>query len=298
MFKSLSQLFRPRVEALGLEIGASALKLVEVSGNPPALKALASRPTPPGLLMEGMVAEPAALAQEIKELLLEARTRKRYVVTALSNLAVILRPIQVPKMPLKEMEEAVRWEAERYIPFPIDEVVLDFAPLTPLSEVQEGEQVQVMVAAARQEAVAGVLEALRGAGLVPVVLDVKPFAGLYPLEARLAEEPDRVFLVLDIGAESTSLVLLRGDKPLAVRVLTLSGKDFTEAIARSFNLDLLAAEEVKRTYGMATLPTEDEELLLDFDAERERYSPGRIYDAIRPAMEKLGLPADAVWRKR
>ena len=148
MFKSLSQLFRPRVEALGLEIGASALKLVEVSGNPPALKALASRPTPPGLLMEGMVAEPAALAQEIKELLLEARTRKRYVVTALSNLAVILRPIQVPKMPLKEMEEAVRWEAERYIPFPIDEVVLDFAPLTPLSEVQEGEQVQVMVAAA------------------------------------------------------------------------------------------------------------------------------------------------------
>ena len=287
MFKSLSQLFRPRVEALGLEIGASALKLVEVSGNPPALKALASRPTPPGLRMEGMVAEPAALAQEIKELLLEARTRKRYVVTALSNLAVILRPIQVPKMPLKEMEEAVRWEAERYIPFPIDEVVLDFAPLTPLSEVQEGEQVQVMVAAARQEAVAGVLEALRGAGLVPVVLDVKPFAGLYPLEARLAEEPDRVFLVLDIGAESTSLVLLRGDKPLAVRVLTLSGKDFTEAIARSFNLDLLAAEEVKRTYGMATLPTEDEELLLDFDAERERYSPGRIYDAIRPVLVEL-----------
>lgn len=50
------------------------------------------------------------------------------MVTALSNLAVILRPIQVPKMPLKEMEEAVRWEAERYIPFPIDEVVLDFAP--------------------------------------------------------------------------------------------------------------------------------------------------------------------------
>lgn len=120
-----------------------------------------------------------------------------------------------------------------------------------------------------------------------MVLDVKPFAGLYPLEARLAEEPDRVFLALDIGAESTSLVLLRGDKPLAVRVLTLSGKDFTEAIARSFNLDLLAAEEVKRTYGMATLPTEDEELLLDFDAERERYSPGRIYDAIRPVLVEL-----------
>ncbi|AEV15684.1 Pilus-associated protein pilM [Thermus sp. CCB_US3_UF1] len=287
MVSGFSKLFKPRVEALGLEIGASSLKLVELSGHPPALRAFATRPTPPGMLAEGVVAEPAALAQEIRELLAEARTRKRYVVSAVPNPSVILRTIQVPKMPPKEMEEAVRWEAERYIPFPIDEVVLDFAPLEPLSEVSEGEQTEVMVGVARQEAVAGLLEALRGAGLMPVVLDVKPFAGLYPLEAELGAEPERVAVAVEIGAESTSLVLTRGDRPLAVRVLTLSGKDFTEAIGKAFGLDFLTAEEVKRTYGLATIPTEDEELLLDFDAERERYSPARIYDAIRPILVDL-----------
>lgn len=288
MFSGFSKLFKPRVEALGLEVGAANLKLVEFVGSPPTLRAFASRPTPQGLVVEGVVTDPAALAQEIRDLMAEARTRKRYVVTAVPNPGVILRTIQVPKMPPKEMEEAVRWEAERYIPFPIDEVVLDFAPLTPLSEVREGEQVQVMVAAARQEAVAGVLEALKGAGLVPVVLDVKPFAGLYPLEEELSKDPERVAVALEIGADTTSLVLTRGDQPQAVRVLTTpSSKDFTEAIGRAFGLDFLTAEEVKRTYGLATIPTEDEELLLDFNAERERYSPAQIYDAIRPVLVEL-----------
>jgi len=287
VFSGFSKLFKPRVEALGLEIGAANLKLVELSGNPPALRALATRPTPPGMLVEGVIAEPQALAQELKELLAEARTKKRYVVTAVPNPSVILRTLQVPKMPLKEMEEAVRWEAERYIPFPIDEVVLDFAPLDPLAEVADGEQVEVMVGAARQEAVASLLEALRGAGLTPIILDVKPFAGLYPLEAQLSSDPEGVSVAVEIGAESTSLVLLKGDRPLAVRILTLSGKDFTEAIGKSFGLDFLTAEEVKRTYGLATIPTEDEELLLDFDAERERYSPAKIYDAIRPILVEL-----------
>ncbi|MFN4071519.1 MAG: type IV pilus assembly protein PilM [Thermus caldifontis] len=287
MLSGLSKLFQPRVEALGLEIGASQLKLVELSGNPPVLRALATRPTPPGMLVEGVIAEPQALAQELKELLAEAKVRKRYVVTAVPNPSVILRTLQVPKMPLKEMEEAVRWEAERYIPFPIDEVVLDFAPLDPLAEAAEGEQVEVMVGAARQEAVASLLEALRGAGLTPIVLDVKPFAGLYPLEAQLSSDPEGVSVAVEIGAESTSLVLLKGDRPLAVRILALSGKDFTEAIGKNFGLGFLTAEEVKRTYGLATIPTEDEELLLDFDAERERYSPAKIYDAIRPVLVEL-----------
>ncbi|WP_337845905.1 type IV pilus assembly protein PilM [Thermus sp.] len=282
---ALSRLFKPRVEALGLEIGAANLKLVEISGNPKTLRALAIRPTPPGTIVDGLIAEPTALAGELKELLAEARTKKRYVVTAAPNLSVILRTVQVPKMPAKEMEEAVRWEAERYIPFPIDEVVLDFAPLTPLEEAEEGEQVEVMVGAARKESVAGLIEALRGAGLIPVVVDVKPFAGLYSLEEGLREGP--LALAVDIGAESTSLVLTQGDRPFYARILTLSGKDFTEAIGKAFGLDFLAAEEVKRTYGLATIPTEDEELLLDFDAERERYSPARIYDAIRPVLVEL-----------
>lgn len=281
-------LLRPRVEALGLEIGSANIKMVELSGTPPSLKNLSIRPTPPGVVQEGSIIEPGALADVIKEMLAEMRTRKRYVVTAASNLAVITRTLQVPKMPIKQMEEAVRWEAERYIPFPIDEVVLDYAPLDQLEAIPEGEQMDVVVGAARQETVASLVEALKAAGLEPLIIDVKPFAGLRTLDTRLvATDREPITLFLEIGAESSALVLTRGERLLLNRVINLSGKDFTAAISKAFNLDAVAAEDAKKNYGLATIPTEDEDLLLDFDAERERFNPARMYDAIRPVLVEL-----------
>jgi type IV pilus assembly protein PilM len=281
-------LLRPRVEALGLEIGSANIKMVELSGTPPSLKSLSIRPTPPGVVQEGSIIEPGALAEVIKEMQAEMRTRKRYVVTAASNLAVITRTLQVPKMPLKQLEEAVRWEAERYIPFPIDEVVLYYAPLDTLESIPDGEQMDVVVGAARPETVASLVEALKAAGLEPLVIDVKPFAGLRTLASRLvATDREPISLFLEIGAESSALVLTRGERLLLNRVINLSGKDFTAAISKAFNLDLVAAEEAKKNYGLATIPTEDEDLLLDFDAERERFNPARMYDAIRPVLVEL-----------
>jgi len=281
-------LLRPRVEALGLEIGTSNLKLVELSGNPPSLRGLAIRPTPPGAIQEGSIVEPGALANELREMLGELRTRKRYVVTAASNLSVITRTLQVPKMPLKQMDEAVRWEAERYIPFPIDEVVLDYSLLDSHETIPDGEQMDVVVGAARQETVASLVETLKAAGLEPVVIDVKPFAGLRTLGGRLkGTDREPITLFLEIGAESSALVLTRGERLLLNRIINLSGKDFTAAISKAFNLDPVAAEDAKKNYGLATIPTEDEDLLLDFDAERERFNPARMYDAIRPVLVEL-----------
>jgi len=281
-------LLRPRIEALGLEIGSANIKMVELSGTPPSLKNLSIRPTPPGVIQEGSIIEPGALADVLREMLTEMRTRKRYVVTAASNLAVITRTLQVPKMPLKQLEEAVRWEAERYIPFPIDEVVLDYAPLDPLESIPDGEQIDVVVGAARQETVASLVEALKAAGLEPLVIDVKPFAGLRTLNTRLVvTDREPITLFLEIGAETSALVLTRGERLLLNRVINLSGKDFTAAISKAFNLDVLAAEDAKKNYGLATIPTEDEDLLLDFDAERERFNPARMYDAIRPVLVEL-----------
>lgn len=279
-------LLRPRVEALGLEIGSANLKLVELSGSPPSLRGLAIRTTPPGTIQDGVVVDPGALAAEIRDMLSELRTRKRYVVAAASNLAVITRTLQVPKMPVKQLEEAVRWEAERYIPFPIDEVVLDYASLDTPENIPDGEQMDVVVGAARHETVSSLVEVLKASGLEPVVIDIKPFAGLRTLASKLHPEDGRepITLFLEIGAESSALVLTRGERLLLNRVINLSGKDFTAAISRSFNLDPIAAEEAKKNYALATIPTEDEELLLDFDAERERFNPARMYDAIRPVL--------------
>jgi type IV pilus assembly protein PilM len=286
MFKKL---VNPKIEAIGLEIGTSAIKIVELkAGLPPTLRALALRPTPPGTLQDGQVIEPQAIAAEIKAGLAEAKIRNRYCVTAVANQSAITRIIQMPKMSLKDLDEAIKWEAERYIPFPIDEVVLDYDVLDNIDELAEDAQMEVMIAAAQHEVVAR-------------LIDVKPFAALRALRGSLLGEhlnkttlsgtnftaEGEVGVVLEIGASNSTIALVRGERVLMNRNINVSGDDFTIAIQKAFGLDFNTAEEVKLNYATATIPTEDEEDLLDFDVNRERYSPAKIFDAIRAPLLDL-----------
>ncbi len=299
---SLSRLFNPRIEAAGLEIGTSALKVVDLrAGTPPSLGALAMRPLPPGLIQDDQILDAAGLAQEIKALFEEAGINKRFVVTAVSNQQAITRNIGVPKMTLQELEEAIKWEAERYIPFPIEEVVLDYYVLDNPEDVEEGGQLEVVIAAARLDLVTQQVDYLKIAGLEPVVIDIKPFSLLRSLKGSLLgehlnkttltgktyTEADEIGVVLEIAASSTTITLVRGERVLMNRNIGVSGDDFTAAIQRSFGLDFDSAEEVKLDYGTATIPTEDEEELLNFDAKREQFSPSRVYESLRPVLVDL-----------
>ncbi|MBS3933785.1 MAG: type IV pilus assembly protein PilM, partial [Truepera sp.] len=300
--ESFSRLLNPRIEAAGLEIGTSALKVVDLrAGTPPSVAAVASRPMPPGLIQEDQVIDPGGLAAEIKALFQDAGIRKRFVVTAVSNNLAITRNISVPKMTLSELDEAIKWEAERYIPFPIDEVVLDYYVLDNPDDVAEGGQLEVVIAAARLDMVTQQVDYLKLAGLDPVVVDVKPFALLHALRGSLLgehlnkttltgksyTEADEIGVVLEIAASNSTITLVRGERVLMNRNIGTSGDDFTAAIQRSFGLDFDSAEDVKINYGTATIPTEDEEELLNFDAKREQFSPGRVYESLRPVLVEL-----------
>lgn len=299
---AFSRLISPRVEAAGLEIGTSALKVVDLrAGSPPTLNALATRPMPPGLIQDDQVVDAPGLAAEIKTLFEEAGIKRRFVVTAVSNRLAITRNISVPKMTLQELDEAIKWEAERYIPFPINEVVLDYYVLDNPDDIAEGGQLEVVIAAARLDFVTQQMEYLKQAGLDPVVIDIKPFALLRALRGSLLgehlskttltgtryTEADEIGVVLEIAASNATITLVRGERVLMNRNIGVSGDDFTAALQRSFGLDFDSAEEVKVNYGTATIPTEDEEELLNFDAKREQYSPGRVYESLRPVLVDL-----------
>ena len=143
-----SRLFNPRTVAVGLEVGTSSLKVVELrGGTPPHLEALAMRPTPPGLVQDDQIVDVEGLAAELDLLFKDAGISRRFVVTAVSNRLAITRNIQLPKMPLKELEKAVPFEAERYIPFPLDEVAMDHFVLDNPSDVADGGEVEVVIAA-------------------------------------------------------------------------------------------------------------------------------------------------------
>ncbi|MFA7460954.1 MAG: type IV pilus assembly protein PilM [Trueperaceae bacterium] len=298
----MSRLLSPKIEAVGLEVGTSALKVVELrAGNPPTLGALAVRPMPPGIITEDEVTDPGALVDEIRALFHDAGIQRRYTVTAVSNRQAITRNIHVPRMTIAELDEAIRWEAERYIPFPIDEVVLDYFVLDNPEDVEEGGQLEVVIAASRLDEVSQQVEYLKQAGLEPHVIDVRPFALLRSLKGSLLgehltkttlsgqnfTEGNEVGVVLEIAASSSTVTLVRGQRVLMNRNINVSGDDFTAAIQRAFGLDFDSAEEVKLEYGTATVPTEDEEDLLNFDAKREQFSPSRVYDALRPVLVEL-----------
>lgn len=302
MRERFSRLLSPRIEAVGLEVGTANLKVVELrAGSPPSLAALALRPMPPGLVQEDQVVDAQGLADEIKALFDEAGISKRFVVTAVGNRQAITRNIHVPNMTLQELDEAIKWEAERYIPFPIDEVVLDYYVLDNPEDIEDGGQLEVTIAAARLDLVTQQVEYLKLAGLEPVVVDVKPFSLLRSLKGSLLgehlnkntlagnvyTEANEVGVVLEIAATSTTITLVRGDRVLMNRNIGMSGDDFTAALQRSFGLDFDSAEEVKLDYGTATIPTEDEEDLLNFDAKREQFSPSRVYEALRPVLVDL-----------
>ncbi len=302
MRERLARMLSPRIEAVGLEVGTSALKVVELRpGNPPTLVAMSVRPMPPGLIQDDQVVDARGLADEIKALMDEAGVHKRFAVAAVSNRQAITRNIHVPKMTMQELDEAIKWEAERYIPFPIDEVVLDYYVLDNPDDIEEGGQLEVVIAAARLDQVTQQVEYLKQAGLEPLVLDVKPFTLLRSLKGSLLgehltkttlsgtgyTEANEIGVVLEIAASNTTITLVRGERVLMNRNIGVSGDDFTAAIQRSFGLDFDSAEEVKLDYGTATIPTEDEEELLNFDAKREQFSPSRVYESLRPVLVEL-----------
>lgn len=302
MSSALQRLLNPRPNAIGVEIGTSAIKVVVLkAGSPPVLQHAVTTPTPIGSMRDGLVVEPQAVATELKNLLAQHRITTRQAVTAVPNQSAVTRNIMVPRMERKELQDAIKWEAERYIPYPIDEVALDFDLLDDPANIPEDGQMEVVIAAAPSEAVARVVEVLQLAGLEPVVIDLKSFAVLRALRGNLLgehltkstltgtnyTEAGEVALVLEIGASSSVISLVRGDRVLMARNIGVAADDFTTALQKAFDLDFSAAEEIKVGYATATTPTEDEEDLLNFDLSREQYSPARVFEVIRPVLGDL-----------
>lgn len=296
-----SRLFNPRTVAVGLEVGTSSLKVVELrGGTPPHLEALAMRPTPPGLVQDDQIVDAEGLAAELDLLFKDAGISRRFVVTAVSNRLAITRNIQLPKMPLKELEKAVPFEAERYIPFPLDEVAMDHFVLDNPGDVADGGEVEVVIAAARLDTVTQTVAGLKKAGLEPTVIDIKPFALLRALKGSLQgerfnrttifgdsyTEEGEIGVVLEIAASSSTVTLVRGERVLMNRNLGVSGDDFTSALQRTFGLDFDTAEELKIAYGSAITPTEAEASLAT-EIRSERFSPMRVYEALRPTLNDL-----------
>jgi type IV pilus assembly protein PilM len=172
-------------------------------------------------------------------------TRTREVAASLSGNAVIVKKISLPQMTEAELAESIKWEAEQYIPFDIQDVNLDYEPVRGTDGNGKG-SMDVLLVAAKKEKIADYTGVITQAGRVPVVVDVDAFAMQNAFEANYDPDPSAVTALMNMGASTININIVSGPASIFTRDVSIGGNAYTEAVQREFNLTFERAEQAKR----------------------------------------------------
>jgi type IV pilus assembly protein PilM len=229
---------------VGLDIGSSAVKAVELAVKPKGFELLhlGVAQLPPEAIVQGAFLNSAAIVEAIKECLASARIKSTNAAVAVSGHAVIVKKISLPSMTREELEESIRWEAEQYIPFDVNEVNLDFQILS--SGQTEG-QMDVLLVAAKKDLIDDYTHVLTEAGLSPMVMDVAAFAVENAFGANYDSGRDEVVALVNIGAQTANINILSGGMPAFTRDISTGGNQFTEEIQKALSISFDEAERIK-----------------------------------------------------
>ncbi|QKZ02693.1 MULTISPECIES: pilus assembly protein PilM [Pseudomonas] len=240
---------------LGIDISSTSVKLLELSrsGNRYKVEAYAVEPLPANAVVEKNIAELEGVGQALARVLVKARSSAKTAAVAVAGSAVITKTIEMDAaLSEDEMESQLKVEADQYIPYPLEEVAIDF-------EVQgysarNPERVDVLLAACRKENVEVREAALALAGLTARVVDVEAYAlerafGL--LEPALVDgDGPLTVAVVDIGATMTTLSVLHNGRIIYTREQLFGGRQLTEEIQRRYGLSMEEAGLAKKQGGL------------------------------------------------
>jgi type IV pilus assembly protein PilM len=238
---------------LGLDISSSSVKLVELSQDKArnlVLERCAIEPLERGWIVEGNIEKFDEVAEAIRRLVRKCGTKTRNVAMALPPSAVITKKIVLPGgMSDQELEVQVQVEANQYIPFPLDEVSLDFCVVGP-SATSAGD-IEVLIAASRKEKVQDIQGLAEAAGLKPVIVDVASYASRLATNRLIENLPDRgagsIVALFEVGALTTSMQVIRNNEVLYDRDQAFGGAQLTQLIVRQYGFSLEEAESKKRS---------------------------------------------------
>jgi len=250
---ALGSLFdRQPAPLIGLDISSSSVKLVELSRSKAGgyvLERCAMVTLERGWIADGVIEKFDEVADAVRRAVKKSGTKTKNVAMALPPSAVITKKIVLPGgLNDQELEAQVETEANQYIPFPLDEVSLDFCILGP-SANSPGD-VEVLIAASRREKVQDVSGLAEAAGLKPVVVDVESYAARLAAGRLIDNLPesgrDRVVALFEVGALTTSMQVMRNDEVLYDRDQAFGGAQLTQMIMRQYGFSAEEAEAKKR----------------------------------------------------
>jgi type IV pilus assembly protein PilM len=242
---------RKQAALVGLDISSSSVKLVELgqaASGEYVLERFATESFEKGWIQDGQIEKFDEVADAVRRVVAKSGTKSKRVAMAMPQSAVITKKIMLPAgLRDEELELQVESEANQYIPFSLDEVSLDFCVVGP-SPTSVGD-VEVLIAASRKDRVQDRQGLAEAAGLKPVVLDVESHASRLAMSRVIAGLPnggaDALVALFEIGAETTSLKVLRDEEMLYDRDQAFGGSQLTQLISRQYGFSFEEAEQKK-----------------------------------------------------
>lgn len=254
---------------IGIDIGSHSIKLIEIgeSGGPQLLAA-GSIPTPPKALQSSLEADHQAVAAAITQLMKETGAKSNSVVFALPESQVFTRVIEVPALSPRELASAMSWEAEQYIPLPLDQVNVDYSILRDAKETGT-DKMDVLLVACPKMLLEKYLSIIEFAELIPTAAETEIIATSRALTRSIASVKHAALLV-SLGAQTTDLAIVRGGVLAFTRSIAAGGEALSRALVSGLDFNVNQAEEFKRTYGV----------------EQDKLQ-GKIVSAVKPIMDTI-----------
>jgi type IV pilus assembly protein PilM len=244
---------------IGIDLGTSAIKVVEMADEAgrPRLVTYGSLEQRNDIVRSDSTEVGSAIIASLNAIRQKSHITTKGAVAALPSFAVFSSIISLPAMSKKELLAAVKWEAKKFVPMPLEEMILDWRLLkegvvTPSKDEQSLERtkgakhLKVLLTAAPRSVVKRYVDIARGAGLELLGLETEAFA----LERSLVGSDRTPVLIVDVGAVATDLSIVAGGIPVLNRSIDVGGDTVTKAIANAMNIDLARAEQFKRDVGM------------------------------------------------
>jgi len=230
------------------------VKLLELSqaGGRYRVESYAVSSLPQDAVIEKSVNDVDGVANAIRTVVAQSRTKLKNVAAAVAGSSVITKLIDMPQgLSEDDMETQLTLEADQYIPYPLDEVSIDFEVQGPSPE--DDDQVEVLLAACRRETIETRVEAIEGSDLVPRIMDVEAYAmerAFGQLKGQLDLEEDSTVAIVDSGATMTTLSVLNSGQTIYTREQLFGGKQLTDEIMRRYGLPLEEAGLAKKQGGL------------------------------------------------
>jgi len=234
---------------IGLDIGSHSIKLIELAKDRgvATLLAAGSIPTPPKALTSNIAADQEAVAVAVKKLVIDTGARTKNVNLSLPESQVFTRVIEVPQLSQRELASAIKYEAEQYIPLPLEQVNVDFSILRDAKQTGKN-MMEVLLVAAPKALLEKYVAIMEMADLYSTGAETEIIA---TSRALIRSVPTvKTVMVVSLGAQTTDLAILRAGVLAFTRTISAGGEALSRAVAQGLDFDIRQAEEYKKTYGL------------------------------------------------